>query len=67
MTLALHPHQQAAIPQIRLRAPPSSLALFQKSENHLPSFQSRAHDFVETGGKQVRAKLKQNFKLEAQK
>jgi hypothetical protein len=50
MTLALHPSQQAAIPQIRLRAPLSSLTLFHKSENQLSCFQSRAHDFVEMGG-----------------
>src|SRR5579862_8275701 len=50
MTLALHPHPQAAISQIRLRAPLSSLALFHKSENQLSCFQFRAHDFVEMGG-----------------
>jgi hypothetical protein len=70
MTLALHPHPQPAIPQIRLRAPLSSLTLFHKSENQLSCFQLRAHDFVEMGGVARHdsvAMLKQNFKLEAQK
>jgi hypothetical protein len=67
MTLALHPHPQTAIPQIRLRAPLSSSAPFHKSENQLSCFQSRAHDFVEIGGVEVKAMLKRNFKLEARK
>jgi hypothetical protein len=50
MTLALHPLPQTAIPEIPLRAPLSSLALFHKSENQLSCFQSRAHDFGEMGG-----------------
>ena len=67
MTFALPLPPQVAIPQIRLRALLSFLALFQKSENQLSCFQLRAHDFVEMGGRQVKAILKQNFNLEAQK